>query len=96
MVNDSSADYCLVSRALIEDRLVSVKAKAMYAVLCWCPQGFDCSTKNLSEILGVRREIASRLLTELEDIGYIERMQTSGSDGKNKITEYRIYPRSFI
>lgn len=96
MVNDSSADYCLVSRSLIEDRLVSAKAKAMYAVLCWCPQGFDCSTKNLAEVLGVRREIASRLLTELEDIGYIERTQPSGQNGKTKITEYRIYPRSFI
>jgi len=96
MVNDSSADYCLVSKSLIEDRLVSAKAKAMYAVLCWCPQGFDCSTKNLAEVLGVRREIASRLLTELEDIGYIERTQPSGQNGKNKITEYRIYPRSFI
>ena len=94
MNDESSADYCLVSKTLIEDRLVSAKAKAMYAVLCWCPQGFDCSIKNLAEILGVGNETATQLLNELEEIGYIERNRKRNSNGTYGVTEYRVFPRS--
>ncbi len=79
-------DYCQISKTLIEDRLVSPKAKAMYAVLCSCPQGFDCSIKNLSEVLGVGPDLGSRLIKELEEIGYIERRT------ENKSTKYHIHP----
>ena len=79
-------DYCLISKTLIEDRLVTPKAKAMYAVLCWCPPGFNCSFKNLSEVLGVRPEVASQLIKELEDNGYIERRENS------KPIRYHVHP----
>ena len=94
MNDESSADYCLVSKNLIEDRLVSAKAKAMYAVLCWCPQEFDCSISNLAEVLGVGKETAAHLLKELEEIGYIERNRKKSPNGETTITEYDVFPRS--
>ncbi len=85
MDDKASSDYCLISKTLIEDRLVSLKAKGMYAVLCCWPKGYDCSIRNLTDELGIGKESASRLLKELTDLGYIE---------KNGVTEYRIFPKS--
>ena len=94
-MNDSSdVEYCLVSKELLEDRLISAKAKAMYALLCSYPVGTDRSIKVLAEKLGIRRELASRLITELEDYGYVERTRIRGPDGRHYITDYRIYPQS--
>ena len=90
MVKDTSADYCMVSRSLIEDRLVSPKAKAMYAVLC-CSPDLDRSYDTLAEILGISKASALKLIKELEEIGYIERIKTQAND-----TSYKVNPRPFI
>ena len=95
MVKDTSADYCLVSRSLIEDRLVSAKAKAMYAVLCCSPE-LDHSYDNLADILRISKASASKLIRELEDIGYIEHIKIQSQDAKHDITSYKINPRPFI
>ena len=47
MSDYSDVEFCLVSKELLEDRLVSAKAKAMYALLCSCPESSDRSIKNL-------------------------------------------------
>ena len=96
MSDNSDVEYCLVSKELLEDRLISAKAKAMYAILCSCPGGTDRSINALAEKLSMRRETASRLITELEDYGYVERTRIRGPDGKHFITDYQIYPRSII
>ena len=85
MEDEMSADYCLVSKTLIEDRLVTPKAKAMYAVLCSRAEGFDCSNKNLADVLDIGNDTAAKLLKELEDYGYITK-----ESGK----KYRIHPQS--
>ena len=94
MCDSYSSDYCLVSKALIEDRLISAKAKAVYAALCCCPQGYECSINNLSDTLGVGKESVSHLLKELEDYGYIERDRIRGPDGRYDTTQYRVFPKS--
>lgn len=94
MGDNSDVEYCLVSKELLEDRLITAKAKAMYAILCSCPEGTDRSINVLAEKLSIRRETASRLLTELEDYGYVERTRIRGPDGKHFVTDYRIYPQS--
>ncbi len=94
MCDSYSSDYCLVSKALIEDRLISAKAKAVYAALCCWPQGYECSINNLSDTLGVGKESVSHLLKELEDYGYIERDRIRGPDGRYDTTQYRVFPKS--
>lgn len=94
MGDNSDVEYCLVSKELLEDRLITAKAKAMYAILCSCPEGTDRSINVLAEKLSMRRETASRLLTELEDYGYIERTRIRGPDGKHFVTDFRIYSQS--
>ena len=92
MDNEPSADYCLVSKTLLEDRLLSVKAKAMYAVLCCCSPEFDCSNDKLSEILGVSIASASKLIKELEEFGYIKRELIRNPNGIHAITIYHVSP----
>lgn len=87
MEDEMSADYCLVSKTLIEDRLVTPKAKAMYAVLCSRAEGFDCSNKNLADVLDISNETASKLLKELEEYGYI----TRESGRKYRVHTHSIY-----
>lgn len=96
MNDNSDVEYCLVSKELLEDRLISAKAKAVYALLCSCPEGSDRSIKSLAAKLDMRRETASHLISELENYGYVERTQIRGPDGKHFVTDYRIYPRSSI
>ncbi len=96
MSDNSDVEFCLVSKELLEDRLVSAKAKAMYALLCSCPEGSDRSIKSLAAKLDMRRETASRLISELEDYGYVERTRIRAPDGKHFVTDFRVYPRSTI
>lgn len=86
-------DYCLVSKTLIEDRLVSPKAKALYAILCNWPQGYDCSLNNLSDEMRTGKDSVSNLLKELEDYGYIERNRIRGPDGKYDSTKYQVFTK---
>lgn len=96
MNDNSDVEYCLVSKELLEDRLISAKAKAVYALLCSCPEGSDRSIKSLAAKLDMRRETASHLISELEKYGYVERTRIRGPDGKHFVTDFRIYPRSSI
>ncbi len=96
MNDNSDVEYCLVSKELLEDRLISAKAKAVYALLCSCPEGSDRSIKSLAAKLDMRRETASHLISELENYGYVERTRIRGPDGKHFVTDFRIYPRSSI
>ena len=75
---------------------ISAKAKAVYALLCSCPEGSDRSIKSLAAKLDMRRETASHLISELENYGYVERTRIRGPDGKHFVTDFRIYPRSSI
>ncbi len=93
MDDKTSIDYCLVSKTLIEDRLVSPKAKALYAILCNWPQGYDCSLKNLSDEMRIGKESVSDLLQELEELGYVERNRIRGPDGKYGTTKYRVFTK---
>jgi len=86
-------DYCLVSKTLIEDRLVSPKAKALYAILCNWPHGYDCSLKNLSDEMRSGKESVSDLLKELEELGYVERNRIRGPDGRYDITKYSVFTK---
>lgn len=85
MEDEMSADYCLVSKTLIEDRLITPKAKAMYVVLCSRAEGFNCTNKNLADVLDINTETASKLLKELEDYGYVT---------KESGRKYLVHPRS--
>ena len=96
MNDNSDVEYCLVSKELLEDRLISAKAKAVYALLCSCPEGSDRSIKSLAAKLDMRRETASHLISELENYGYVERTRIRGPDGKHFVTDFRVYPRSTI
>ena len=96
MNDNSDVEYCLVSKELLEDRLISAKAKAVYALLCSCPESSDRSIKSLAAKLDMRRETASHLISELENYGYVERTRIRGPDGKHFVTDFRIYPRSSI
>lgn len=96
MNDNSDVEYCLVSKELLEDRLISAKAKAVYALLCSYPEGSDRSIKSLAAKLDMRRETASHLISELENYGYVERTRIRGPDGKHFVTDFRIYPRSSI
>ena len=87
MKDEMSVDYCLVSKTLIEDRLVTPKAKAMYAVLCSRAEGFDCSNRNLADVLDIGNSTAAKLLKELEDYGYIT---------KESSRKYRVHPHSIF
>ena len=87
MEDEMSADYCLVSKTLIEDRLVTPKAKAMYAVLCSRAEEFNCSNKNLADVLDIGNDTAAKLLKELEDYGYIT---------KESSRKYRVHPHSIF
>ncbi len=91
MDNKSMFDYCLVSKTLIEDRLVSPKAKALYAILCNWPQGYECSIGNLSDEMRLGKKSISNLLKELEKLGYIEQNKIRGSDGRYEVTNYRVF-----
>ena len=92
-MNDKTpTDYCMVSKYQIGDRMVSLKAKALYVALCcWSPD-IDCSIKNLAEELGIGKESVSQLLKELEELGYVERNKVQGPNGT--VTEYLIFPKS--
>lgn len=96
MNDNSDVEYCLVSKELLEDRLISAKAKAVYALLCSCPESSDRSIKSLAAKLDMRRETASHLISELENYGYVERTRIRGPDGKHFVTDFRIYPRSSV
>lgn len=95
MHEEIRTDYCLVSRDLIENRLVSVKAKGVYAVLCCWRQDFNCSAENLADELGIGKESASRLIKELEEFGYVERERIRGPDGRSR-TAYKVFPKSTL
>ncbi len=94
MSDDPDIEYCLVSKELIEDRMVSAKAKAMYALLCSFPQGTNYSLSILAEKLNMRRETAARLIKELEELGYIESSRARGTGGRTVYVDYQIHPRS--
>lgn len=85
MEDEMSADFCLVSKTLIEDRLITPKAKAMYAVLCSRADGFECTNKNLADVLGIGNDTAAKLLRELEDYGYIIKISRR---------KYHVHPHS--
>lgn len=67
--------YVSVSRKLLEDRTVSLKAKGLYALISSQPLHWDNSILALVEASGEGRHIVCTALNELEQTGYLERHQ---------------------
>jgi len=69
--------FVSVSSKLLQDENISLKAKGMYALMQTLPVKWECSVRTLAEIAGVSKDTAQRLLKELEENGYLERVQTT-------------------
>ena len=72
-------DTFFVSKNIFLDSRVSRKARGIYVALCMLTSlnRKDFNIENLSRASGYNKQIVSRALKELNDLGFIKRSRTS-------------------
>ncbi len=67
--------FTVLQNDLIRDRRLSLKTKGLFAVLASLPPGWDYSVRGLCKIADVGAHSVKAALSELEEAGYLERIQ---------------------
>lgn len=77
-----------VQDRIIWDDTLSIPARFSLIAMLSLRKGWDYSVRGMASMLGLSKDTMSKYIRELEDAGYLKRMQSCGSKGKFSKSKY--------
>lgn len=74
--------FTVLYKSAIEDKRLPLDARGLLAIMVGLPEGWEYSVKGLAAYVGVGKDTIRRLLTKLEEVGYLVREQTHDENGR--------------
>lgn len=87
---EKSKDYTVMSNYHLRDNSLSLKAKGLLSQMLSLPDNWDYTLAGLAQINRESKDAIRAAVNELEQVGYIERRQTTDDNGKFSTNEYII------
>lgn len=89
-INENTSYVRVPTRALFEKDM-SLAAKAIYSILCWCPENWEYSISGFEGLLKEGRAAISSALRDLEKHGYLTRKRVRDERGGLGKIDYKVY-----
>lgn len=89
-INENTSYVRVPTRALFEKDM-SLTAKAIYTILCWCPENWVYSISGFEGMLKEGRAAISSALQDLEKHGYLSRKRVRDERGGLGKIDYIVY-----
>ena len=89
-INENTSYVRVPTRALFEKDM-SLTAKAIYSILCWCPENWEYSVSGFEGMLKEGRAAISSALHDLEKHGYLIRKRVRDERGGLGKIDYKVY-----
>lgn len=83
--------YAIIPNAVASDDRLTFEERGVLVYLLAKPHDWNVSVKNLQNEGGIGRDKVYRILQKLEEVGYLKRDQTKGSDGRFGAYNYTIH-----
>lgn len=104
LINTVVKSYSIVSNDIFTDRRLDYRSKGILCTLLSLPDGWDFSIPGLVELVTPRDDLGNVIaesknegkyaireaIHRLEDLGYLERIQSKGNDGRFVGYDYKI------
>lgn len=75
--------YTPIFNEIIQDERLRLPVRAVFMLMLSCPPGWDFTVRGMAKIAGVNKDTMAKMLRELMEVGYIERVdQTRSAEGK--------------
>ena len=91
---DHDRDYTVLNNEMFKNKGLSLKARGLLATMLSFPDGWDYSTRGLTKILKEGKDTIASCLKELEDEGYLVRVQCRSERGKFERNEYTLFEKA--
>lgn len=88
---NKNTNYTVMSNYHLRDMNLSLKAKGLLCVMLSLPDNWDYTIIGLTQILKEGKDSIVSILNELENNGYLERMQVVDSKGRFAGYDYTVY-----
>lgn len=89
--NKTKQDFTLMSNHHLRNQNLSLKARGLLSTMLALPEDWDYTLNGLVEIVKDGLSSVRAAVAELEEAGYVRRVQQKGGDGKFMKTVYNIY-----
>ena len=93
---NKNKDYVVMSKYHFKEKDMSLKAKGLLSEMLSLPDDWDYSVLGLEQINKETSGTINSILKELEEFGYLERIQLRGETGAFKGYEYNIYEKPYM
>ena len=90
---ERTRDYTVMSNHHLRDKRLSLKAKGLLSQMLSLPDDWDYTLSGLACINRESKDAIRYAVNELERAGYVQRRQTTDTNGKFSVNEYIIYER---
>ena len=80
--------FTVLPNSTLRDKRLSLKTRAILAIMVSMPEGWDYTVSGLASVCGAGKDAIRSALRELEDNGYLTRVQLHGDAGHFSRNEY--------
>ena len=80
--------FTVLSNSTLRDKRLSLKTRAILAIMISMPEDWDYTVSGLASVCGAGKSAVSSALQEMEDFGYLTRIQRHDNAGHFSRTEY--------
>ena len=80
--NKTQKNFTMISNNILRDKSLSMKDCGVLCTLCSLPDGWEFSIVGLSATVPDGVDSIRKSITNLEELGYMNRTKSRGSDGK--------------
>ena len=79
---EKNRNYCTINNTVIWDNRISLKAKGLLMTMLALPDDWNYSIEGLSKIMKEGKDAIRSAIQELEEAGYVQRIQDKSESGK--------------
>lgn len=74
--------YTPIFNEIIQDDRLRLPVRAVFMLMLSCPPGWDYTVRGMAAIAGVNKDTMSKMLHELEEVGYVRRLPQERVGGR--------------
>lgn len=94
--HDRENPYVMISRKMLHDPNLSIKAKGVLCYLLSLPSNWEAQPRQLAKVLGVGKDSIYSTLQELISQGYASRTEQKNSEGQFSAVLYEFYEEPIL
>ena len=88
--------FVQMSNSILSDPDISLKAKAVLAIMLSLPENWDFSIEGIAGKCKESKDCIAKTINELIDAGYVKRTKTRGDDGRITKWDYEVFEEPYI